>query len=137
MARRLCAVRPREAILTTWDAFVDELWGDAPDEGATLIAATFPRAYVDVNRAEDDIDPELLATPWPAPLRPTAYSARGMGLIRRNALPNVPMYAAPLSVAAVERRSATTTSRTAARSSSTARARRSASAVLGTSTAIQ
>lgn len=95
---------PREAILTTWDAFVDELWGDAPDEGATLIAATFPRAYVDVNRAEDDIDPELLATPWPAPLRPTAYSARGMGLIRRNALPNVPMYAAPLSVAAVERR---------------------------------
>lgn len=95
---------PREAILTTWDAFVDELWGDAPDEGATLIAATFPRAYVDVNRAEDDIDPELLATPWPAPLRPTAYTARGMGLIRRNALPNVPMYDAPLSVSAVKRR---------------------------------
>jgi N-formylglutamate deformylase len=95
---------PREAILTTWDAFVDELWGDAPDEGATLIAATFPRAYLDVNRAEDDIDPELLATPWPQPLRPTAYTARGMSLIRRNALPNVPMYDAPLSVEAVERR---------------------------------
>lgn len=80
------------AIRTTWDAFVDELWGGAPSVGATLIAATFPRAYIDANRARDDIDPELLAEPWPEPLSPTGYSARGMGLIRRSALPGVPMY---------------------------------------------
>lgn len=94
----------RDAIRTTWDAFVDELWGEAPAAGATLIAATFPRAYVDVNRAEDDIDPTLLAEPWPTPLAPTAYSQRGMGLIRRHALPNVPMYAEPLTIADVARR---------------------------------
>lgn len=95
---------PRAAILTTWDAYVDELFGAAPAAGATLLAATFPRAYVDVNRAEDDLDPDLLDRPWPGPSHPTAYSARGMGLIRRLALPGVPMYDRPLSVAAVERR---------------------------------
>lgn len=94
----------REAILTTWDAFVDELWADAPAAGATLVRATFPRAYVDVNRASSDIDPELLDAPWPTPLHPTDYTKRGMGLIRRNALPDVPMYARRLSIAEVEHR---------------------------------
>ncbi len=95
---------PRDAILTTWDAFVDELWLGAVGVGATLLSATFPRAYIDVNRAADDIDPALLNGPWPTPLRVTDYSRRGMGLIRRLALPGVPMYARPLSVAAVRRR---------------------------------
>ncbi|MBX3173331.1 MAG: N-formylglutamate amidohydrolase [Gemmatimonadaceae bacterium] len=94
----------REAIHTTWDAFVDELWGDAPAAGATLVCATFPRAYLDANRAEDDIDPELLAEPWPTPLTPTAYTKRGMGLIRRNALPDVPMYGQPLTVREIQAR---------------------------------
>jgi N-formylglutamate deformylase len=98
---------PRAAILSTWDAFVDQLWADAPAAGATLLAATFPRAYVDVNRAADDIDPDLLAEPWPTPLEPTGYSRRGMGLIRRMALPGVPMYDRRLSVAEVEHRIAT------------------------------
>lgn len=93
-----------DALRTTWDAFVDELWGDAPAHGATLVAASFPRAYIDVNRREDDLDPVLLATPWPTPLAPTDYSRRGMGLIRRLALPEVPMYAAALAVEAVEAR---------------------------------
>lgn len=93
-----------EALRTTWDAFVDELWADAPALGATLVDATFPRAYIDVNRREDDLDPALLATPWPTPLAPTDYSRRGMGLIRRLALPAVPMYAQALTVEAVQRR---------------------------------
>lgn len=95
---------PRDAVLTTWDAFVDELWAGAPAAGGTLLVATFPRAYVDVNRAADDIDPELLAEAWPVPLTPTAYTQRGMGLIRRNALPEVPMYDRRLTVAEVEHR---------------------------------
>lgn len=98
------SIAPVDALRTTWDAFVDELWADAPAQGATLLAATFPRAYVDVNRREDDLDPALLAEAWPAPLEPTDYSRRGMGLIRRLALPDVPMYAAPLSVSAVRAR---------------------------------
>jgi N-formylglutamate deformylase len=96
-----------EALRTTWDAHVHELWAHAPAVGATLVHATFPRAWIDPNRAEDDLDPALLAAPWPAPLAPTAYSARGMGLVRRFALPGVPMYEAPLPVAEVEARLAT------------------------------
>jgi N-formylglutamate deformylase len=95
---------PYAAIQTTWDAFVDELWSDAPDAGATLLRATFPRAYVDVNRAESDIDETLLGEPWPVALTPTDYTKRGMGLIRRNALPDVPMYDRALTVAEVQGR---------------------------------
>jgi N-formylglutamate deformylase len=91
----------REAILTTWDAFVDELWAGSVGSGATLIAATFPRAYLDVNRAADDLDADLLDAPWPGSLRPTDYTRRGMGLVRRHALPGVPMYDRRLSVADV------------------------------------
>lgn len=87
---------PSDAILTTWDAFVDDLWGGAPGAGATLLAARFPRAYLDVNRAQDDIDPELVEGAWPGPLRVSDYTRRGMGLIRRLALPGVPMYDARL-----------------------------------------
>ena len=97
-------VAPLEALRTTWDAYVDELWGEAPTIGATLIAATFPRAYLDVNRRADDIDPTLLAEDWPTPLEPSDYTRRGMGLIRREALPGVPMYARRLSVAEVQAR---------------------------------
>ena len=95
---------PRDAILTTWDAYVDELWSDAPAAGAALLSATFPRAYIDVNRAEDDLDPALLEDAWPGVLSPTAYSARGMGLIRRLALPDVPMYSRRLRAEEVRRR---------------------------------
>jgi len=41
----------------TEDAFIDELFGDAPAMGATLLRALFPRSYVDPNRSPDDIDP--------------------------------------------------------------------------------
>ncbi|HTZ35246.1 MAG TPA: N-formylglutamate amidohydrolase [Stellaceae bacterium] len=72
------------------DTYVDELFGAAPDFGATLIAAVFPRSYLDVNRAADDLDPALLAAAWPphAPLRP----ATKVGLVRRYAQPGVPIY---------------------------------------------
>jgi len=80
---------------TAWDAHVEDLWSAAVDDGATLIAATFPRVVVDANRAPDDIDPALLDGPWPpqwGTLNPTRYSARGMGLLRRDILPGQPMH---------------------------------------------
>jgi len=72
------------------DAHVDELFAAAPECGATLIGALFPRSYLDVNRAADDLDPHLLATPWPRhlPLRPITK----VGLVRRYAQPGVPIY---------------------------------------------
>ncbi len=42
------------------DAFVDELFADAPSFGAPLLAARVPRAWIDLNRACDELDPALI-----------------------------------------------------------------------------
>ncbi len=94
-------VCPMSMLRQAEDTYVDELFAQAPEVGATLIAALFPRTYIDVNRAPDDIEPELLAGPWPWPLNPTEKSAAGMGLIRRLCRPGVPMYDGRLTVAQV------------------------------------
>jgi N-formylglutamate deformylase len=89
---------------TGWDAFVDELWLPATDQGASVLAAKVSRMYIDLNRAPDDIAPEMLDGCWPTPLKPSVYSSRGMGLLRQFALPGQPMYHAPLPVAQVQQR---------------------------------
>ena len=43
------------------DCFVDELFAPAVGLGAPLIAARFPRAYLDVNREPYELDPELFS----------------------------------------------------------------------------
>lgn len=93
---------PLSALATSCDAFVDELYGRAPAHGCTLIAATFPRWLIDANRARDDIDPELLDAPWPSPVNVSEKSRSGMGLIRRLALPEVPVHGRRLAVSEVE-----------------------------------
>ncbi len=95
---------PAHALATTWDAWIDELWATAAQGRAPVLAARFHRSFIDANRARDDIDAGLLDGPWPEPLSPGAACLRGMGLIRRLALPDVPMYAAPLPVAEVRAR---------------------------------
>jgi N-formylglutamate deformylase len=72
------------------DSYVDELFAAAPQHGATLIGALFPRSYVDVNRAADDLDPTLLAEPLPPFLVPRPMTR--VGLVRRHAQPGVPIY---------------------------------------------
>jgi N-formylglutamate deformylase len=91
-----------DALRTSCDAWVDEIWAEAIDGSAPLLAAQFHRAYIDANRARDDIDPALLAGPWPQPLQPSDKSRRGFGLLRRLALPGVPMYDRPLALADVQ-----------------------------------
>lgn len=85
-------IAEESALLSSWDAFVDELFGAAPKHGATLLRAFFPRSFIDLNRGRDDIDPELIAGDWDWPLNPTKKSAVGFGLLRRYALPGVPVY---------------------------------------------
>ena len=86
------------------DTHVDELFAHAPEHGATLLCALFPRTYIDANRAVDDIDPAMLDGPWPEPLAPTDKSAAGMGLIRTLCRPGLPLYDGRLSVAEVSER---------------------------------
>jgi len=66
------------------DCYVDELFGAAAHHGAPLIAARFPRAYLDVNREPYELDPELIAGPLPsfANTRSTRV-AGGLGTIAR------------------------------------------------------
>ena len=42
------------------DAFVDKLFSDAPLHGAPLLSAVYPRAWIDVNRSSDELDPALI-----------------------------------------------------------------------------
>lgn len=86
------------------DSHVDELFSMVPELGATYICALFPRSYIDVNRASDDIDPAMLDGQWPEPLRPSAKSLAGMGLVRHLCRPGVPMYDGRLPVAVVQGR---------------------------------
>ena len=48
------------------DSFVDDLFAAAPELGAPLLAATFPRAYCDANREPWELDPGMFDTPLPA-----------------------------------------------------------------------
>jgi N-formylglutamate deformylase len=86
------------------DAYVDELIRGATGVGITVLLANYPRCYIDVNRTVDDIDPELLAEPWPGELAPTEKSRRGLGLIRRYVVPGVAVYDRRLSVAEIQGR---------------------------------
>ncbi|MGR3498668.1 MAG: N-formylglutamate amidohydrolase [Limimaricola soesokkakensis] len=47
-------------IRSSEDAFVDQLFAAAPEHGAPLLAARVPRAWVDLNRAADELDPALV-----------------------------------------------------------------------------
>ena len=86
------------------DWMVDDLFGAAPLEGASLLAARFPRAYIDPNRRLDDVDPALLAGEWPAPLNPGPKSALGIGLFRHRTNDGAPLLPGPLPVEALRAR---------------------------------
>jgi N-formylglutamate amidohydrolase len=95
---------PREVVRQAEDSYVDELYAMAPEVGATLVEALFPRSYIDPNRSLADIDPVLLSEPWPGPLTPSRKTELGIGLVWRLAQGGVPMYARALSVAEVKQR---------------------------------
>lgn len=98
-----CVASPA-ALASGWDAYVDELWCDALHGRAPMLSARFHRSFIDVNRARDDIDPDMLDDAWPMPLDTSDKSKRGFGLIRRLALPGVPVYDRRLSVEEVRNR---------------------------------
>jgi N-formylglutamate amidohydrolase len=83
------------------DAYVDELYAAAPELGATLIGAVFPRSYLDPNRAADDLDMSHIEGVWPTPLSPSHRTRAGLGLVRRVARPGLPIYDRKLTAAEV------------------------------------
>ena len=70
-----CTVRSSE------DAYVDQLFACAPQMGAPLLQAAAPRAFVDLNRSSDELDPALIDG-----VRRVGHSPRvasGLGVIPR------------------------------------------------------
>jgi len=91
-------VVPRDVLRRAEDAFVDDLYADAPAAGAAFLKALFPRAYIDPNRHEDEVDADMLSEPWPRPIRASEKAEMGLGLIRRLIKGRVHIYDRPLSV---------------------------------------
>ncbi|WP_170431037.1 N-formylglutamate amidohydrolase [Ruegeria arenilitoris] len=53
-------VLSENVIRSSEDAFVDQLFRAAADFGAPLISAVMPRAYLDLNRSAEELDPALI-----------------------------------------------------------------------------
>jgi N-formylglutamate deformylase len=75
------------------DVYVDELWSAAPSLGIPLLAARFPRTYLDPNRHAGDIDPDLLDGPWPWEYVPSGKARIGKSLVWRTLEDGRPIYA--------------------------------------------
>lgn len=89
-------VAPALAIGRDADLYVDELYADAPDVGATLLCARMSRYICDLNRSEHDVD------------RDTVQGASGRssphGLIWRSTTDSRAAIARPLPKSELERR---------------------------------
>jgi len=86
------------------DTHVDQLWAAAPTVGATLLAAKFPRTYIDPNRTLADLDRDMLDADWPDALSPGEKTRLGKGLIWARMDPHTPIYDRKLTVAEVRGR---------------------------------
>jgi len=86
------------------DHYVDELFANAPGHGASFLQALFPRSYIDPNRAENDIDLNLLAGDWPEDIIPSARADAGIGLVRRLVRPGIAVYDRTLSITEIQAR---------------------------------
>ncbi len=86
------------------DCFIDELYLPATARGVPLLAAQFPRTYLDPNRHPGDIDVDLLDEPWPDPLQPSGKARIGKSLVWRTLDDGRPIYDRKLSVPELQRR---------------------------------
>lgn len=82
------------------DMFVDRLVAGAVGAGAPLLSARFPRCYVDVNRAPDE-----LPQAWsPTPIKETARAQAGIGVVPTHMGERSPIYRNPPSRADAQAR---------------------------------
>ena len=90
------------SIRSSEDAFVDRLFEVAPKHGAPFIKAGAPRAYVDLNRNHDELDPALIEGAPKGGHNPRVSS--GLGVIPRVVANGQAIYHGKLSYAEALRR---------------------------------
>lgn len=74
---------PAERLLPLEDRLADLLAADAFSAGFSGVVANTPRAVIDLNRAERDMDPGMLAAPMALPPVLSAKTRGGLGLVPR------------------------------------------------------
>jgi N-formylglutamate amidohydrolase len=95
----------RLAIRRSEDAFVDELVAGAVALGAPMVAATFPRAYLDPNREPYELDPRMFDSPLPRWVNSRSPRVRaGLGTVPRVVAGGAEIYAGKLPPETAERR---------------------------------
>lgn len=94
----------QEMVLKASDSYVDELFAHAPHTGSPLLRALFPRSFLDVNRAENDVDLAMIEGHWPYPVAGSSAAQRGMGLAWRFAWGDTLMHDRLLTVAEMQNR---------------------------------
>lgn len=96
---------PMAELRKSEDTHVHWLWDAVPRVGGTLVHATFPRSYIDVNRHERDIDVTMLADAWPGEVAPSERClALGNGLVFSHTTAKTPIYARRLTAKEVAHR---------------------------------
>lgn len=83
------------------DAFVDDLFGEATSVGAEMITATYPRAFIDINRGVDELDETVLTAPLPYGMKShiTERVEAGFGIIPKVVSYQTEIYKKPIDYA--------------------------------------
>lgn len=90
----------RSMIRRSEDAYVEELFAGVLDCGAPLLAANFPRAYLDANREPWELDPRMFTEPLPSFANTrSARVAGGLGTVPRIVSEGLEIHAGPIPVA--------------------------------------
>lgn len=96
------SILPAEQLRSSEDAFVDKLFDVVTQHGAPLLAARMPRAWLDVNRSPDELDPALIEGQRRGPHNPRVAS--GLGVIPRVVAGGRAIYSGKLSQSEVRTR---------------------------------
>lgn len=95
-------VLDEHTIRTSEDAFVDRLFDCAPQFGASFLKAGAPRAFVDLNRSVDELDPALIEGVRRGGHNPRVAS--GLGVIPRVVAASRSIYRGKISAEEAQRR---------------------------------
>jgi N-formylglutamate amidohydrolase len=87
-------------IRSSEDAYIDQIFAAAPQFGAPLLLAEMPRAYLDLNRAPDELDPGVIEGVARSPHNPRVAS--GLGVIPRVVAQGRAIYRGKLTLAEAE-----------------------------------
>lgn len=87
------------------DMHIDALLADVPQAGASLLSATYPRAYVDLNREPYELDASMFSDPLPDYVnKDSTRVLGGLGTIAKIVTERLEIYDRPLVFSEAEQR---------------------------------